>query len=152
MFTSTISLKKAALGAALVGATLTGGAVGAALITPASAQTPSTSTTAASGSSSTAASTPAPTGTPGDGQAGTPRDPHLGGHQANGITETLLTGDNLAKATAAANAAVPGGTIQRAENDAEGAAYEVHMLDKSGNQVTVKLDSSFNVTKTEQGM
>ena len=148
MFRSTISVKKAALGAALVGATLTGGAVGAALITPASAQTPSTSTTAAPG----AASTAAPSGTPGDGHAGTARDPHLGGHQANGITETLLTGDNLAKATAAANAAVPGGTIQRAENDAEGAAYEVHMLDKSGNPVTVKLDSSFNVTKTEQGM
>ena len=131
-----ISPKKALIGAALVGATLTGAAVGATLITPASAQTPTTATTSASGTPATAPDTA--------------RDPHVGGHQANGITETLLTGDTLAKATAAANAAVPGGTIERAETDAEGAAYEVHMLDKSGAPVTVKLDSSFKAT-VEQG-
>ena len=75
-----------------------------------------------------------------------------GGHQANGKTETVLTGDDLAKATSAAEAAVPGATAQRAETDAEGAAYEVHMTKSDGSVVTVKLDSSFNVTGTVDGM
>jgi hypothetical protein len=129
MLSSLSPLKKAALGAMLVGSTLTGVAAGAAFITPASAQTPSSTST------STA---PA-------------QDPSKGGHQANGITETLLTGDAAAKATAAAKAAVPGGTIERVENDAEGDAYEAHMVDANGNHVTVKLDSSFTLVRVEQG-
>lgn len=148
MFRSTSRLKKVAMGAALFGATLTGGVAGAALITPASAQTPTTATTATSATTAaSAASGHASAAAP----SGTQRDPHLGGHQANGVTEVLLTGDDLAKATAAANAAVPGGTIERAENDAEGAAYEAHMLDASGKPVTVKMDGSFKVTTVEQG-
>jgi uncharacterized membrane protein YkoI len=75
-----------------------------------------------------------------------------GGHLANGKTETVLTGDDAAKATAAAEAAVPGATAQRAETDAEGAAYEVHMTKADGSVVTVKLDSNFNVTETIDGM
>ena len=75
-----------------------------------------------------------------------------GGHEANGITETVLSGDDLAKAQAAAEAAVPGATAERAETDAEGAAYEVHMTKADGSVVTVKLDSSFNVTETIDGM
>ena len=75
-----------------------------------------------------------------------------GGHQANDKTETVLTGDDLAKAKAAAEAAVPGGTAQRAETDAEGAAYEVHMTKSDGSIVTVKLDNSFTVTETIDGM
>ena len=47
--------------------------------------------------------------------------------------------------------AVPGGTVQRVETDAEGDAYEAHMLDANGNPVTVKFDKDFNVTKTETG-
>jgi hypothetical protein len=79
-------------------------------------------------------------------------DPTKGGHTANGITETVLTGDNATKATAAAQAAVPGATIIRVETDAEGATYEAHMKKSDGSLVTVKLDSSFNVTSTENGM
>ena len=75
-----------------------------------------------------------------------------GGHQANGITETVLTGDDLTKADAAAEAAVPGATAQRAETDAEGATYEVHMTKSDGSIVTVKLDANFNVTGTVDGM
>ena len=56
----------------------------------------------------------------------------------------MLTGGELTKATAAAEAAVPGATAQRAETDAEGAAYEVHMTKADGSVVTVKLDASFN--------
>ena len=53
--------------------------------------------------------------------------------------------------TAAAQTAVPGGTIQRVENDAEGAVYEAHMTKADGTQVTVKLDANFAVTGTETG-
>jgi uncharacterized membrane protein YkoI len=74
-----------------------------------------------------------------------------GGHQANGITEQLLTGDTAARAEAAAIAANPGATVERVETDAEGAAYEAHIRKADGTTVTVKLDASFNVTATESG-
>ncbi len=74
-----------------------------------------------------------------------------GPHQANGITETELTGDDLAKATAAAQAAVPDGTIVRVETDADGATYEAHMTKADGTEVTVKMDANFTVTATETG-
>ena len=44
-----------------------------------------------------------------------------GSHQANGITEQLLTGDTAARVEAAAKAANPGATVVRVETDAEGA-------------------------------
>jgi hypothetical protein len=50
---------------------------------------------------------------------------------------------------AAALAAVPGDTIERVENDAEGSPYEAHMVDASGKHVTVKVDSNFAVTAVE---
>lgn len=81
-----------------------------------------------------------------------PPDGTKGGHTANGKTEKVLTGDNLTKATAAAEKTVSGGTVMRAETDAEGATYEVHMKKSDGGMVTVKLDSDFNVTGTENGM
>ena len=85
-----------------------------------------------------------PDGRHGSGRTSSP-------HQANGITETPLTGDDLAKATAAAHAAVPGGTIERVETDAEGATYEAHMTKADGTEVTVKMDANFTVTGTETG-
>jgi uncharacterized membrane protein YkoI len=124
----------------LPGTVLMAGAIGVAgssLLTALSADAASTN------SSSTNSSTSTNQGQP---------DPAKGGHSANGITETVLTGDNAAKATAAAQAAVPGATIIRVENDAEGAAYEAHMKKSDGSLVTVKMDSSFNVTSTENGM
>ena len=64
--------------------------------------------------------------------------------------ETLLTGDTLAKVTAAAQAKVPGGTIIRVETDADGhATYEAHMTDASGNPVTVYVNDAFAVVGTE---
>jgi hypothetical protein len=129
-------MKKAAVGAMLAASALTGGAIGAAFLSggAASAQTSTDSSTSSSDAPSTA---PAP------------RDPKLGGHTANGITEELLTGDTAASATSAAQAAVPDGTIDRVENDAEGATYEAHMTKADGSHVTVKLDASFNVTGIE---
>ncbi|BCW79793.1 hypothetical protein [Arthrobacter sp. NicSoilC5] len=80
-----------------------------------------------------------------------PRDESKGGHQANGITETLLTGDTATKVTDAALAANPGATIQRVENDAEGTVYEAHIITADGTRATVYLDASFTVTSTETG-
>ena len=84
--------------------------------------------------------------------AGKNFDPTKGGHVGkNGTKEELLTGDAAAKATAAALAAVPGGTVERVETDAEGAAFEAHMTKADGSHVTVKFDANFNVTATEDG-
>lgn len=123
-------LRKALAAGGLVLATVTGGGVAAMLVNGvASAQT---STTA-----------------PGQAPA---FDPSKGGHVgANGVTETLLTGDTADKAKAAALAAVPGGTIQRVETDAEGAVYEAHMLRSDGSAVTVKMDGNFTVTGVDTG-
>ncbi len=138
------SLRKLAFGGAMAGTALLGGVLGASLIGTANAETSDSSSTTTADSSGPSTATP-PAGRP------TP-DWSTGGHAANGITEAVLTGDELAKAQAAAEAAVPGATAQRAETDAEGAAYEVHMTKSDGSVVTVKLDSSFNVTETIDGM
>jgi uncharacterized membrane protein YkoI len=69
----------------------------------------------------------------------------------HGPGETLLTGSDLAKATAAAQSAVPGGTIIRVETDSGGATYEAHIKKADGTTVTVKLDAAFNVTATQSG-
>lgn len=79
-------------------------------------------------------------------------DPTKGGHVgANGVVEKLLTGTTADKARAAALAAVPGATIERVENDAEGAVYEAHMVNSDGTHVTVKMDANFKVTGIERG-
>jgi hypothetical protein len=130
-----VSIRKVVAGAALVGTTLVGGAIGASLIGTAGAQTSTT--------------TPAQTQPPADRP---PHDPSQGGHVGqNGTKEELLTGDDKAKAEAAAKKAVPDGTVQRVETDAEGDAYEAHMKKADGSCVTVKMDKDFNVTKVEQG-
>lgn len=83
-------------------------------------------------------------------EAGKSGGPGNGGpHQANGITETPLTGDELAKATAAANTAAPGATIARAETDAEDDAFEVHITKADGTCATVKLNADFSVKTVE---
>jgi hypothetical protein len=124
--------RKLGLSAALVAASLTGGALGATFLSTAGAAESTTSTT---GASTTAAS-----------------DPSQGGHVANGITETLLTGDVATNVTAAAKAAVSGATVDRVENDAEGATYEAHMTKADGSKVTVKINADFSVASIEDGM
>ncbi|MFZ4518306.1 MAG: hypothetical protein ACOYOP_07950 [Microthrixaceae bacterium] len=144
-------MKKAALGLAVAGSTLLGGAVGASLVGVAGA---------ADNTGSTTAPTTAPATAPAAGQADgrwpqgqrPPMDWSKGGHQANNITEEILTGDAATKVTEAAQAAVPGGTVKRVENDAEGATYEAHVETSDGALKTVKLDASFKVTSVEDGM
>jgi hypothetical protein len=134
-----MNIRKAVAGAVLVGTALTGGAIGASFVSGvANAQTPTTATTTVDSSAAAPSTKP-------------DHDPSKGGHVANGITEAVLTGDAATKATAAAQAAVPDGTIERVENDAEGAAYEAHVVKADGSHVTVKMDSSFAVTGIEAG-
>lgn len=124
--------RKFAAGATLVAAPVGGGTLTAAAL-PANAATTTASL------ASTDATQPA-------------RDETQGGHVgANGVTETLLTGDTAAKAKAAALAANPGADIQRVENDAEGGTYQAHILTSDRTRATVKLDASFTVTATETG-
>ena len=118
-----------------------------ALVAGVAAGTAGIASAATSSSSTTtpAATTPAPS----TGSSANAPDPAT---LAHGPNETLLTGSDLTKATAAANAAVSGATIVRAETDSSGdATYEVHMKKADGTYVTVELDSSFNVTGTVSG-
>lgn len=77
-----------------------------------------------------------------------------GEHGAKSVRagETVVTGSNYDKLKAAALKAVPGGTVYRIETDADGAAYEAHMTKADGSEVTVKFDSNFAVTATQDGM
>ncbi|HUE60874.1 MAG TPA: hypothetical protein VMO88_14960 [Acidimicrobiales bacterium] len=128
--------------AVLAGTLVTGAGLASAGI--AAAAGAGTSSTNSAGNSNLAAST-----SNGSGSTNAPPDPATMTHGPN---ETLLTGTDLQKADAAAQAAVPGATIIRAETDSSGAApYEVHMKKTDGTYVTVQLDSNFNVVKTVSG-
>jgi len=121
--------------AAAIGAATVGGAAIANAATSKSSTTPAQNPGARSG---------APQGTP-----PAQRNPALGGHQHGGKTEKLLTGDTAAKVRAAAQAKVPGGTIERVENDVDtGSPYEAHVKKADGSEVIVYVDSSFKVTGT----
>lgn len=99
-----------------------------------------TSTTTTTGTTAVAPTSPA-------GPNGPSAAHPFGGQRSD---ETVLTGDALAKVTAAAEAKVPGGTIIRVETDADGhAKYEAHMTDASGNPITVYVDESYAVVSTE---
>ncbi len=139
--------------ALVTGAVVAGVTLGAAGV--ASAATGSSTTSSTGSSSTTAPSTGTngtpPTGTPPTGSppTGSGADPATMTHGPN---ETLLTGTELQKATAAANAAVSGATIIRAEtNSSGGYPYEVHMKKSDGSYVTVELDSNFSVITTISG-
>jgi len=73
------------------------------------------------------------------------------GHEANGVLEAELTSDAAAQVEAAVRAAYPGVTIERLENDAEGAAYEAHIVQADGARATVQLDGTYAVTGLETG-
>jgi hypothetical protein len=86
----------------------------------------------------------------------TPGQPPAANGSSNGNTdptkpmrsdEHLLTGDTLAKVTAAVKAKYPGATFQRVETDSDG-VYEAHIL-VSGKPVTVEVNKSYEVTGTE---
>ena len=147
--------RKAIIAASMLGAVGIGGVVGAVALAPTVSGAASSTTQAPSSTGDT----PVPPSRgdtnmpPGNGYGRPPSnfDPAPGGHTANGITEELLTGDTATKVRDAARAAVPGGTVQRVETDAEGAKYEAHMTKSDGTEVTVKLDANFEVSGIEDG-
>jgi hypothetical protein len=97
---------------------------------------------ATTGNGSGSSSTPPPAGQP-------QRDPTTpGGHVgANGKTEAALPSDVAAKVKAAAEAKVPGGTVERVETDVDhGSPYEAHVKKSDGTELEVLVDSSFKVT------
>jgi hypothetical protein len=101
--------------------------------------TSSSATTTTTTPSATAPIAPPPGGAGGHGG--------WGGQRSD---ETLLTGDTLAKVTAAAKAKVRDGTIVRVETDADGhAAYEAHMTAADGSPLTVYVGEDFAVTSVE---
>jgi hypothetical protein len=109
----------------------------------------------AAGTSSTTSTTGGSATTPsgGTGTAGAPsgrdRDPTVpGGHVGrNGTTEQALSADAAAKVKAAAEAKVPGGTVERVETDADhGSPYEAHVRKADGTQLEVLVDGQFAVT------
>jgi hypothetical protein len=127
----------------VVGLLLAGGLAGGVLAATNSATAAGTTTPlpAATSAPTAPGATPAPGGTTAPGDRGFRRTPG----------ETPLTGDDAAKVRAAALKAVPGGTVDRVEADADGATYEAHMTKADGTRVTVKLDKSFKVTSIESG-
>jgi hypothetical protein len=148
--------KKQILGAAGL---VTAGILAGSIMSVAGAANAATDTTASgttSSSSSTATTTPptfggangAPAGT--NGQA--PADFNPGGAASVRSDETQVTGSDADRLKAAAEARVSGATAFRVETDGDGAAYEVHMKKADGSLVTVKFDSSFNITSVEDGM
>jgi hypothetical protein len=121
----------------VTGALAAGVGLGAASL--AGAATSATTTPSSSSSSSAATAT---------GQPPANVDPAT---LAHGPGETLLTGTTAQKVTAAALAKYPGATVIRVETDNEGSPYEAHLKLADGSYVTVKVNSSFTVTSTEQG-
>jgi hypothetical protein len=147
------------MGGTIVASVLAGGAFGAVMTGAASAATETPSPTATAEATPEATPGTTPEGTDGEcddagGHRGGrgDRDPSQGGHVGrDGTTETLLTGDEAEQVTAAVEAEYPDATIERVETDAEGAAYEAHIVLADGARATVKLDESFTITGTESG-
>jgi hypothetical protein len=82
-----------------------------------------------------------PRGRPPQGRP--PRGARFGQHKP----ETPLTGDVAAKVRAAAQAKVPGGTIERVETDSDhGSPYEAHVRKPDGTELEVLVNKSFEVT------
>jgi hypothetical protein len=70
----------------------------------------------------------------------------------NGPGETVLTGTEADKVTAAALAEIPDGTIIRVETDSSGeGVYEAHVKKADGTTTTLLFDAGFNLTSTVDG-
>ena len=159
------SIRAAAIGAAVAGGVISGALLAAPVVS--GAQQPSSNASSASASFKRAnvrtQTNPTTTDPQQDNQSGQPDQSNHPGHHPkgaaskgghvgqNGQKEELLTGDNAEKVKAAAQAAVPGATIDRVETDAEGAAFEAHITKSDGSDATVKLDANFTVTSVEDG-
>jgi len=131
-----LRLRKGLMAVAALGALALGGSA------LADAATSSGSSSGSSSSGSTTTQQQAPQGQP-------PRDPTKpGGHRgANGQVEQALPSDVAAKVKAAAEAKVPGATVERVETDVDhGSPYEAHMRKSDGSELEVLVNKDFAVT------
>ena len=117
--------------------------IGAGVATGAAALLAATAIAAAT-STSASADEPTPNPSASAGASESSSDSHTG--RPN---ETPLTGADAEKATAAAEAAVEGGTVLRVETDSDG-VYEAHVRKSDGTEVVVKMDKDFTVTGVEE--
>jgi hypothetical protein len=145
-------ITKGRLGRLLVAPAMVGALVGgfgiAAAQTGSSSTTSTPSTTVAEGSSgSSTTAAPAPSGSTATTAPAT-ADAKDGRRGNSG--ETALTGETAAKVKAAALKAVPGGTVDRVETDADGSPYEAHVTKADGTHVTVKVNEAFEVTSVDE--
>jgi hypothetical protein len=134
-----MELKKIALAAAFVAATVGGGAVGASLL----------------GTANAATSTTTPSTAPSGPSGSTDSDHHGGGPGGSSPVRTdekAVTSAQDATMRAAALQAVPGGTVIRIESDSGDGAYEAHRKKSDGTLMTVKFDNNLAVLKVETGM
>ena len=132
-----LRLRKGLMAVAALGALALGGSALADAATSSGS-----SGTGSSSSGSTATQQQAPQGQP-------PRDPTKpGGHRgANGQVEQALPADVAAKVKAAAEAKVPGGTVERVETDVDhGSPYEAHVRKSDGTELEVLVNKDFAVT------
>jgi hypothetical protein len=132
-----LRLRKGLMAVAALGALALGGS---ALADAATSSGSSSTGSSSSGSSTTQQQ--APQGQP-------PRDPTKpGGHRgANGQVEQALPSDVAAKVKAAAEAKVPGGTVERVETDVDhGSPYEAHVRKSDGTELEVLVNKDFAVT------
>jgi hypothetical protein len=128
----------------LVAGGVIAGAALAGTLSATAATTPSPSTT-----SSTSAGTPSTQGAGGDARQG---GPGPGGSTPVRSDEKSVSSSIAATLTAAAQKAVPGGTVYWVETDAGDAAYEAHVRKSDGTLVTVKFAKDLTVSKVETGM
>jgi hypothetical protein len=140
----TRTLRRRAARVATVGASLGALALGGSALADAASGGSSAATTP-----TTTQAAPGPYGAGQPGPGGARRDPtEPGGHVgANGKTEVALAGDVAAKVKAAAEAKVPGGTVERVETDVDhGSPYEAHVRKADGTELEVLVNSDFQVT------
>ena len=83
--------------------------------------------------------------------SGTETAPAFGGPNGAHAEETAVTGDLATELSNLALAQNAGATVDRVENDSDGATYEVHLTLADGSHVTVKFDADKNITATETG-
>lgn len=134
----------------LTAGVLAGGVLGGVLSASAATTTP-TPTPGASAGADGSATVPDGRG-PGHGPGGGGAGADMRGPDPVRSDEQAVADDVAATLTAAAEDAVPGGTVYRVETDAGDAAYEVHMTDADGNDVTVKFDENLSVVEVQDGM
>jgi hypothetical protein len=117
---------------------MTAGALGALALGGSQLAGAATNDPASSASSGSSAAAGRPQGDP------TRPGGHVG---ANGQTEQALSAADAAKVKAAAEARVPGGTVERVETDVDhGSPFEAHVRKADGTELEVLVDSAFKVT------